>query len=185
MTRTFPRGIYLISCVSRKRTGTMRAEDLYNISAWFDLLKQIVIRDNPWYILSAKYGLVHPDDLISSYDESIFKMSYDERRAWAAKVCEQMRGRYKRPPKAKFQMLTGGAYRQFLVPLLTEWGATIDFPLGNMRLGPQMRLLVSLLSPEQLRVYLAAHPYAQRQTRTTTLFGGASLWTDDFKSPAR
>jgi len=44
-----------------------------------------------WFILSAKHGLVHPDQEISPYDETLNDKARSEREAWAAAVWENLR----------------------------------------------------------------------------------------------
>jgi hypothetical protein len=62
------RGIYLVSCVRRKCTGTHRARDLY-VSNWFRAARAVVEATGcPWFILSAKHALLHPEEMVQDYD---------------------------------------------------------------------------------------------------------------------
>ena len=79
------RKIALVSCVSKKQTSLMPAKDL-NCSDWFiKVSKYVQIIADQWFILSAKHGLVHPDEMIAPYDKTLNKMKADERREWARK----------------------------------------------------------------------------------------------------
>src|SRR5258708_7162060 len=56
--------MYLVSCVATKRPFQSRARDLY-VSPWFQLAKQYAeTTRSPWFILSAKHGLLDPDQMI-------------------------------------------------------------------------------------------------------------------------
>lgn len=59
-----PKKIVLVSCVSEKRAAPSPTCDLYT-SDWFTKVARYAgqIADE-WFILSAKYGLVHPDKTI-------------------------------------------------------------------------------------------------------------------------
>ena len=75
--------VYLISCVSKKRTQACAAKDLYK-SEWFKRARGYVEATGaPWYILSAGSGLVHPDQVLEFYDTTLNAMGAEERRAWA------------------------------------------------------------------------------------------------------
>jgi hypothetical protein len=55
--------VYLVSCVSKKRTTPIPARDLY-ISDWFLKARDHVeSTGSPWFILSAEYGLISPPDV--------------------------------------------------------------------------------------------------------------------------
>lgn len=46
-----------------------------------------------WFILSAKHGLVAPDEMIAPYDETLNTIGVGDRRKWAEKVQAQMNER--------------------------------------------------------------------------------------------
>ena len=62
--------VTLIQCTNTKRSGTHKARDLYDESAYFRRMRKWAqARGDPWYILSAKHGLVAPDTRLEPYDE--------------------------------------------------------------------------------------------------------------------
>lgn len=62
--------VTLIQCTNSKRTGTHAARDLYDESDYFVAMREWAkARAVPWFILSAKHGLIHPDAEIADYDE--------------------------------------------------------------------------------------------------------------------
>lgn len=131
--------IALVSCVATKRPGKCAARDLYS-SAWFKKVRQHVETAGlRWYILSAKHGLLHPDQQIESYEMTLNKMGVRERQAWAQSVMrqigDQLRG------KDKFVLLAGLRYREFLQPLLESEGAKIRVPMAGLTQGRQLNWL--------------------------------------------
>jgi hypothetical protein len=127
--------MYLVSCVSAKESTPLPARDLY-CSDWFVKARGYVeAQGQRWFILSAKYGLVEPDDVIAPYEKTLKGMSSARRRRWAELVAGQLRPRCR--PGVKIVFLAGQAYREYLVPLLCEWGCQIRVPMEGLFIGEQ------------------------------------------------
>jgi hypothetical protein len=61
--------VTLIQCTGSKRDRPAAAWMLYDESRYFRRQREwAVARGNPWFILSAKYGLLEPSALIDTYD---------------------------------------------------------------------------------------------------------------------
>ena len=131
--------VYLVSCVKQKRSGPVAAKDLYQ-SAWFIKSRSYVeASGHPWFILSAKYGLVAPNTLIDYYEKTLNMMNAVERRQWAALVAKQLR--VKVGQTDRFVVLAGARYRQFLMPVLRSMATTVEIPMEGLRFGEQLRWL--------------------------------------------
>jgi len=131
--------IALVSCVATKRPGKGAARDLY-ASAWFKKVRQHVETAGlSWYILSAKYGLLHPDQQIEPYEITLNNMSVRERQAWAQSVMRQIGDQLQ--GRDKFVMFAGLRYREFLQPLLESEGAKIRVPMAGLTQGRQLNWL--------------------------------------------
>ena len=137
--------IYLVSCVAKKRTGTVAAKDLY-ISPWFRLARRYVESSGgPWFILSTKYGLLKPDRPISPYDETLNRMKAADRRAWAERVISQMD---KHPPEAdEVAILAGFRYRQYLGSYLSNRFSSVRVPMQGLKFGEQLSWLKKAVEP--------------------------------------
>jgi len=62
--------VTLIQCTNAKRDEPAPAKHLYDASAYFCAMRRWArARGDPWYILSAKHGLVAPDTRLEPYDE--------------------------------------------------------------------------------------------------------------------
>jgi hypothetical protein len=131
--------IYLVSCVSKKQIRPSRARDLY-CSAWFVKARAYVEGlDVQWFILSAKYGLVSPDEVVSPYEVTLNEMASEERRAWASRVATQLRPTSRKGTRVV--ILAGDSYRQYLVPIIKGWGCTVDVPMRGLGIGKQLQWL--------------------------------------------
>ena len=131
--------IYLVSCVSKKRRHPAPAKGIYQ-SPWFNLARAWVEREGaPWYILSAKYGLVHPDTEIAPYDETLNKMGVAQRRDWAARIEIQMDETL--PNANEVVVFAGLRYRENLNDYLQHRFKTVKVPMEGLRIGQQLSWL--------------------------------------------
>ena len=132
-------GLCLVSCVSLKCPVPARARDLYT-SPWFRKARACVeAMGCPWYILSAKYGLVDPNSTIDPYNQTLKSMPVNRRRAWARGVIEHLAPRLAGVNSVAF--LAGTAYREFLEPELRRRGLTIYVPMEGLGIGRQLSWL--------------------------------------------
>ena len=85
--------IGLVACTKGKQPYPCAARQMYSPSALFRKASAYCAREyDAWYILSAEYGLLAPDDMIEPYDKTLKTMSAAERRAWGRKVSAQLKG---------------------------------------------------------------------------------------------
>ena len=83
--------ITLFSCVKTKRSVPSQAKDLYRSDyAFKKASKYAELTSDYWYILSAKYKLVSPDQVIPPYEKTLKDMSVGDRRDWAYEVFENL-----------------------------------------------------------------------------------------------
>jgi len=128
------RVIYLVSCVKEKISSPSPAKDLYT-SRLFECSKELVIFsinvlrqrgvEAEWFILSAKYGLVHPDEVLAPYNLTLNDMGLRERRNWSLKVYKELKQHLERkglPKDVCIIFLAGKKYREFLMKWLRRDG---------------------------------------------------------------
>jgi hypothetical protein len=131
--------VYLVSCVSKKLDRAALAQDLYD-STLFRLARRYVERQQGmWFILSAKYGLVAPNQRVEPYDQTLNGMKVTDRRAWAHRVQQQMDAEI--PSGGRCVVLAGNRYREFLMDYLSE-RFTTEVPMNGLRIGEQQRWLL-------------------------------------------
>lgn len=58
----------VIACGSKKRNHPAPARDMYVGSLFKNARRAAESTGLPWYIMSAKYGILRPDDIIEPYD---------------------------------------------------------------------------------------------------------------------
>lgn len=121
----------LIQCVKTKQPGTHRARDLYT-STYFDAMKQYAeARGEPWYILSAKHGLLHPDTPVEMYDE--YGLSTQQSREIALEL--------KNKGTLSVHVVGGKAYTDVLTPELEHHGIDVVEVARGLRIGERMKHL--------------------------------------------
>lgn len=129
--------IVLVSCASKKLNHRSKAEDLY-VSDLFrkSLAYARQMRPAGIFILSAKHGLVRPDDQIDPYDVTLNTMSLAGAKAWSYKVFDQLQ-RHADVKHDHFVFLAGDRYRRFLVPRLHS----VAVPMAGLQFGKQLQFL--------------------------------------------
>ena len=88
-------------------------------------------------ILSAKYGLLFPDDKIEPYDLTLNDMNSNQRREWAEKVFNQMKNKLRLQDFDKVFFHAGKEYREHLMPRLESTGIQSEVPLEHLGIGEQ------------------------------------------------
>ena len=137
--------VYLVSCVRKKRERACAARDLY-VSSWFGKARRFVeASQRPWFILSAKYGLVPPDQVIAPYEQTLNTMRAPDRRAWGERVGAQLAEAV--PELARVVFLAGARYREFFAPHLAGRGVEVSVPMEGLAIGKQLSWLERHLSP--------------------------------------
>ena len=131
--------LHLVSCVSAKRPTPAPAKDLY-ISPLFLKARAYVERaGGPWFILSAKYGLVHPNEVVAPYDVTLNAMPVADRRNWARRVLTQLEPHLTNSTSITF--LAGHRYREFLEQPLRQKGLAVSVPMQGLKIGEQLSWL--------------------------------------------
>ena len=87
----------------------------------------------PWFILSAKHGLLAPDEIIDPYDIPL------KQRGWSEKVIAQMED--KLPHANGVVLFAGIPYRQFILPYLKDRYGEVSLPLEGLGYQQQINLL--------------------------------------------
>lgn len=127
----------LVACTYAKRAEPAPARQLYDASDWFVKARAYVEACRlPWFIVSAKHGLVAPGVWLEPYDLTLSQLVKTEREAWAAGVVTSLsaQGLYGRP----CLLLAGARYREALG---LPHAAT---PLAGLAIGMQKRRLLEL-----------------------------------------
>jgi hypothetical protein len=113
----------LITCAKTKAKTSMPAREMYLSSKLFRLSYQQAEADGfRIAILSAKYGLLLPDAVISPYDKTIKKMTPKEVKAWAEMVGKQFDRMFGTLKIDEVVFLASRDYRQPIEEVLRKRG---------------------------------------------------------------
>jgi hypothetical protein len=130
--------LVLIGCVKEKRTGRHPARDLYTSALFLGRRARAEETGKPWFVLSSKFGLVAPDEIIETYDVALKELPVPERERWAAQVLAAVEVRIGKLVGKTVEVHAGAAYRVHgLTGGLRLRGARVVTPLEHLRQGEQ------------------------------------------------
>jgi hypothetical protein len=115
------------------------ARDLY-VSTLFRGRRSFVEAScDAWYVLSARHGLVAPDEILDPYEATLNGMSRSGKRVWAEGVLEQIDALQLDLPHVVFEIHAGAEYREFgLIDGLARRGAAVEVPAAHLGQGKQL-----------------------------------------------
>jgi len=124
--------ITLIQCTASKRDEPALAEDMYDPSAYFRAMRSWAKdRGDSWFILSAKHGLVAPDNRLKPYDERGLTTQQ------AKEIAEELHGK----GVDTVHITAGRDYTNPLIPELERWGIDVVNHFAGQRIGERMASL--------------------------------------------
>lgn len=129
--------VYVVACVASKAEPACKAQDLYT-SQWFKAARAYVEakmgpRDT-WLIVSAKHGVLLPDQVVAPYDATLNRMSAKQRRAWGDSVSDELSAIF--PRYVRVELLAGEHYREALAPWTRNHRTAT--PLRGLGIGEQL-----------------------------------------------
>lgn len=135
--------IGLIPCGKKKRDFACQAKYMYTSALWRSLYGYALEHCDKVYILSAKYGLVSPDDVIEPYDKTLSGAKAAERHEWSDMVVAQMRSEGFDFDNDEFIILAGKFYRQYIVKLLKH----VELPSEHLQMLQQLGAFCKWMVP--------------------------------------
>ena len=139
--------IALVSCVKKKRQRAHPAQDLY-ISTLFTLSREYAEKyARKWFILSAKYGLLSPQQIIEPYEQTLNNMKKADRVRWANQVYSQMKKVNLLQPDLEILWLAGKKYQCELRLRLSDY-KHVD-PLEGLGIGKRLAWLKNSLASDK------------------------------------
>jgi len=121
--------VTLIQCTNTKRDGRHKAKDLYDESTYYCIMREWArSTGNPWFILSAKHGLLEPMREIDDYNEVGISQGQ------AVEIATEL------DDKGVTEVLitAGKKYTDPLTPELERFGIDVIEVCRGMRIGERM-----------------------------------------------
>jgi hypothetical protein len=129
--------VVLIGCSGSKAATARPASELFTGATFVkgrDRARRLGV---PWYVLSAKYGVLSPDEVIAPYDVYLGDQSTTYRTAWGAWVVAQL-SRLHDLTGSVVEVHAGKTYCDPLVQPLVATGAALRQPLAGLRQGERL-----------------------------------------------
>lgn len=128
----------ILGCVLTKHPGPAKAKDLYGSPLFAKRRRYAEMSGKPWFIFSAKHGILDPDEVIEWYDVALSKLPTDKKRAKGVEAAAQLEALFG-PLKGKtFEIHAGASYANALDGPLRARGGRLVNPLARLRFGPQL-----------------------------------------------
>ncbi len=133
--------VALVSCSASKLDRPAPARDLYSPSPLFrGASGWAEARELPWFVLSARYGLVDPDRVIEPYEQRLPAglQGRQVRLRWAQGVTQGLYEQLGDLQGIVFEIHAGRDYINPLKRLLERQGATVELPMAGMQIGQRL-----------------------------------------------
>jgi hypothetical protein len=121
----------LVACSKSKANSPAPACTLYTSPLFRKAAAYCHRRYDRWFILSARHGLVAPDEVLHPCDETLVGRPRAVREAWAGCVVAQLERRGLR--RARFWLHAGRAYADVLAGRLD-----CELPLAGLGIGERL-----------------------------------------------
>jgi cytoplasmic iron level regulating protein YaaA (DUF328/UPF0246 family) len=131
----------LISCSKSKLATKAPARELYTGGLFQKAVAWAERHQHPWFIVSALYGLVTPDQELNPYDFTLKQLRAREREAWGQRTISAL-DKYTATGSHAF-LIMPELYRRNIQSALLQYGITYENPVKGMRIGQQKRWLMS------------------------------------------
>lgn len=136
------RRVVLVSCGLKKAPSSAPAAELYIGNVFRAARGYAEASGSPWFILSAKHGLVAPDQVVAPYDATMTEKNEAEREAWARAVVDELEHRFPHE-KVDLEVLAGEKYEK---PLRAELERRLahrrawylEAPLAGLEVGERL-----------------------------------------------
>ena len=137
-----PITVGLVSCSARKGPKITEAQQLYQGDLFKKSMAWAKKHCDTWAILSAKLGLIQPDEVVEPYDVTMKSKGVDERKGWALGVNTQCYLTY--GEETHYVLLCGELYRLPFEEFNTR-DLPFEVPMKGLGLGEQKKWLITNL----------------------------------------
>ncbi|WP_370385109.1 DUF6884 domain-containing protein [Catenulispora sp. GAS73] len=117
--------VILIGDGTAQVSEPVAARDLYVSPLFAGRRAQAEASGVPWFVVSGRWGLLEPDDVLAPYSFSFARQSVNYRRAWGRFVAEQLSLVSSVGRDDVVEISAGGAYTAALVAPIQYLGARV------------------------------------------------------------
>ncbi|WP_198950146.1 DUF6884 domain-containing protein [Kineosporia sp. A_224] len=144
-SQTHSADIALIGCVKTKLDHSAPARDLYVSPLFRQRRRYAEASGLPWFVLSSRWGLVAPDEVIATYDLYLGAQPRSYRTAWGAFVVEQLAAAVGPLADRHVEVHAGDHYRSALDAPLRSHAAVPTNPVPPAGVGETIAWYTSVL----------------------------------------
>ena len=130
--------LVLVGCVKQKLDRPAPAQDLYTSALFRKERAYAEASGAAWFVLSAKHGLVAPEAVLEPYDLGLSKTPRQYRRAWGARVIDQLKDQVGPLDGKVIEVHAGAAYCEPIRDQLRAAGAQVVEPLFGLTMGQRL-----------------------------------------------
>jgi hypothetical protein len=127
--------VVLVGCVKTKLPHAAPARDLYTSPLFRGRRRYAELTRRPWFIVSARWGLLAPEEVVATYDMYLGDQPPAYRWAWAEFVVAQLQSAMGPLNGLTVELHAGADYRSALEDLLRAHGAIPVNPVPSGGLG--------------------------------------------------
>lgn len=126
--------VTVINCGADKQSKQCAAKDMYVGSLFVASRKYVESMYGKNYcILSAKYHVLFPEDIIEPYDMFLGNFKKSEKEYWWSISAEQLLNKY--PKDTVFHFYVGQDYIKGILPILDKEKRKYEYYLNNLGMG--------------------------------------------------
>lgn len=127
--------LVIIGCVAQKLDRPAPARELYTSALWKGRRSYAEASGLPWYVFSARWGLVTPDQVLEPYDRTFTGEWAGE---WRTRLSATAAGVIIGAGYRRIELHMGVAYHLLLSGMLERLGAQVLLPLKGLEIGEQL-----------------------------------------------
>jgi hypothetical protein len=130
----------LISCTKSKQKDACSAAKMYEPSPLFSKAYRYALKKYDLIgILSAKHGLLLPEEIIEPYDQTLKTMRKKQKQKWAIRVNNELSLKFDIENISRVYIHAGKDYRGYLLPLIEHRKIEVEVPLEGLTYGRQLK----------------------------------------------
>ncbi len=132
--------VVLVSCGKQKLSVPAPAKDLYVSERFLEARKFAELYGKKWFVLSAKHGVVAPEEILDPYDVDLETLPLSDKQAWADRVVSSL-SKKGLIVGHHLIVLASGAYSTVLHSKLQAANALATYPFNNLPPGAETDIL--------------------------------------------